>query len=612
MGRVVRQRIQRRLVLFAVVIPATFVVFAAFAQAAFAGNFFATGHDQDFHCSGGSADECAYYKIATSFVRGTSTKPVLILDRDNSTTSVPGGTGNADRPFEAVQALNLAYSNDTSNTPTPSSPPYVVEDPQGLQTTIINGTPPPGITTASKWATTPLENSSGQPLFSAIIVASDTNCGGCDLNDLTVANGGTGTHKDSDAINARTAAITSFFNSGGGLLYLAGADDAFAADGVTGKDVYYASVPLPVGGQPVSPPFTVTAAGAALGITSAMANCCATHNSFTLPAASSPLKVAETDDAGLAETLFIQNGSVCAGGFCTVNVHGVTGLHTTEGLPLTGTVATFTDSDAVLTASAFTASVSWGDGTTSAGTVTGSAGNFTVTGTHTYAEDGSHTITVTVTQTSSPANKGSATSPVVVAEAAVTAHGVGFTTKKGVSASHTVARFTDANPIEATSSYAAKISWGDGKTSKGKIKKSGSGFKVTGTHAYGKAKKYPVKVTITDDGATAATTSSTATVTAPIAHGAARLSGIPTRCMAHKVTLAVQGKRISSVTWKVGGKTVTGTVVHKGTRYVVTFSVSPGPHQVSARVTFAGNSHTAARTLHTIVSGCPVKPKFTG
>jgi hypothetical protein len=285
----------RRLAVAGVVIAATFVFFATFASAAFAGNLFATGHDQDLHCSDSDPNECAYYQITTTFVRAGSNLPVLILDR--------GG-------LEAVAALNLAYSNNQSRTPTPSSPPYVVEDPQAANATQINGAPPPGIATSSTWPTTPLVDSGGHPLWSAIIVASDASCGGCDLNST-----GTG-HPDSDAINARTADIQAFFNAGGGLLYLAGADNAFNADGVMGKDVYYASVPVPIGGQPVTEPFTVTPDGASLGITNTMANCCATHNSFSLPPAGSAIKVAETDNAGLAESLLVQNGNVCTSGFC--------------------------------------------------------------------------------------------------------------------------------------------------------------------------------------------------------------------------------------------------------------------------------------------------------
>src|SRR5690349_848133 len=144
-----RQWGSRRLARLCVALPLTIASFGVFASSALAGNFWATGHDQGFHCSpaGGEPNESAYFQITTSFVRGSSTLPVLILDRDNSTPGAPGSTGLADYPLEAVAALNLAYSNDTSPTPTSSSPPYVVEDPQGLQSMIINGTPPPGIST---------------------------------------------------------------------------------------------------------------------------------------------------------------------------------------------------------------------------------------------------------------------------------------------------------------------------------------------------------------------------------------------------------------------------------------------------------------------------------
>jgi hypothetical protein len=321
-----------------VVVPATFVFFAAFASSAFAGSFFVTGHDQDFHCSEGDSDECAYYKITTTFVQAGSSLPILILDRDNTSSGGPSSTNTASTPLEAVQSLNLAYTG--SATPGPSSPPYVVEDPQGIQPTQINGSPPPGISTSSTWATTPLVDSAGHPLWSAIIVASDTNCGGCDLNNTD------GTHVDSDAINARTGDIQGFFNAGGGLLYLAGDLDAFNADGVSGKDVYYASLPVPVGGEAVTEPFTVTPDGAALGITDAMVNCCATHNSFALPDAGSPVQVAETDSAGLAESLFLSGGTVCSSGFCkqtptttttSLSGPGVTGPNITVG---TGKAAT--------------------------------------------------------------------------------------------------------------------------------------------------------------------------------------------------------------------------------------------------------------------------------
>ena len=66
-------------------------------------------------------------------------------------------------------------------------------------------------------------------------------------------------------------------------------------------------------------------------------------------------------------------------------------------------VATFTDSNTTDAAGGFTASINWGDGTTTNGTVSGSSGSFTVaagTGGHTYADEGSDPLSVTITRAS--------------------------------------------------------------------------------------------------------------------------------------------------------------------------------------------------------------------
>jgi hypothetical protein len=57
-------------------------------------------------------------------------------------------------------------------------------------------------------------------------------------------------------------------------------------------------------------------------------------------------------------------------------------------------VASFSDADPAGTASDYTATIHWGDGATSAGTI---GGHFTVTGTHTYASTGTKTVSVTIT-----------------------------------------------------------------------------------------------------------------------------------------------------------------------------------------------------------------------
>jgi sugar lactone lactonase YvrE len=68
----------------------------------------------------------------------------------------------------------------------------------------------------------------------------------------------------------------------------------------------------------------------------------------------------------------------------------------TEGAPFTGTVATFTDTNTAAAAGDFTATIRWGDGSSSAGTITGSAGSFTVQGSHTYAQEGSSAVSVSI------------------------------------------------------------------------------------------------------------------------------------------------------------------------------------------------------------------------
>ena len=57
------------------------------------------------------------------------------------------------------------------------------------------------------------------------------------------------------------------------------------------------------------------------------------------------------------------------------------------------------DASSTGTLSDFTATIDWGDGTTSAGTVTGAGGNapYTVSGSHTYSSTGPVTITTTIT-----------------------------------------------------------------------------------------------------------------------------------------------------------------------------------------------------------------------
>ena len=273
-----------KLLLISVAVSAALPVASASA-----GRLIVTGHDADFHCSGGS--QCHFVEVATNWVRAGApdpNKPVLVLDADD---------------YDFPQALDNAFGV--------GAVPRATMDP-----------------TSAEFAAEPLTTDR----YSAILVASDTTCGGCDLN---IGEGGEGGDvstlasetPDSDAINARKADIEAFFNAGGGIYANSGANHG-DGDPSTGPDVFYDFVPLPIGGVAVSPPFCLTGEGAALGFedpsgcpdpskhsgTRDDINCCATHNSFAEPEPGTALRVAERDtgDDGIVsaddkpETLFAE------------------------------------------------------------------------------------------------------------------------------------------------------------------------------------------------------------------------------------------------------------------------------------------------------------------
>jgi uncharacterized repeat protein (TIGR01451 family) len=75
------------------------------------------------------------------------------------------------------------------------------------------------------------------------------------------------------------------------------------------------------------------------------------------------------------------------------------------GAPFSGVVATFTDADGG-SSSAFSATLDWGDGTTTTGTIATNGNGFNVSGFHTYAFHGPETLIVTVNDTDGTSGKG--------------------------------------------------------------------------------------------------------------------------------------------------------------------------------------------------------------
>ncbi len=81
-----------------------------------------------------------------------------------------------------------------------------------------------------------------------------------------------------------------------------------------------------------------------------------------------------------------------------ITASGGSSLTGTAGSPLSATVASVSDPNSSDAASDLSATINWGDGSSSPGTITGGNGSFNVAGSHTYAQAGSYTVTVTVTR----------------------------------------------------------------------------------------------------------------------------------------------------------------------------------------------------------------------
>jgi len=172
-----------------------------------------------------------------------------------------------------------------------------------------------------------------------------------------------------------------------------------------------------------------------------------------------------------------------------------------ENQAFSGFVATFSDAASPDDAGAFSATILWADGSSSAGTVSGSNGNFLVSGSHTYNDEGNFQFTVMVTESGSPSPAVSASATASVTEAdALTVTGTTITPTEGILFAQTVASFSDTNTVNTANDFRATINWGDGNTSTGLISGSNGAFTVAGSHTYAEEGSYAIKVSVSEDG----------------------------------------------------------------------------------------------------------------
>jgi PKD repeat protein len=230
-----------------------------------------------------------------------------------------------------------------------------------------------------------------------------------------------------------------------------------------------------------------------------------------------------------------------------VTFNGGTGVTATEGVALSGAIATFTDANPnPLPVDFIDAIIDWGDGTSDIGDKIGrvsiAGGTLTVSGTHTYAEDGTYTVSVFLQDIGGQRATGTLT--IVVTEPPInvtptSVSGFEFTALTNVP----LATFTHPGN-EAPGAYMTSISWGDGTTSIGLVTQSGMTYAVSASHTYSDEGNYSVRVTITEDSASI-TFQTTATILEELLRDGTR--GTPNQRWLSEVYRDLLGRQIDPV-----------------------------------------------------------------
>jgi RHS repeat-associated protein len=151
----------------------------------------------------------------------------------------------------------------------------------------------------------------------------------------------------------------------------------------------------------------------------------------------------------------------------------------------------------------YTATITWNDGTTSAGTVTVGDMNhdFQVTlpsSNHTWPEEGQFPVAVQVMDDGGSTVLHTFSVPVGDASLQVVSN-PNFRVLVGQAVPNPVATFSDSNPNAQASDFSATIDWGDGTSTVGTIGGTAT-FSVGGNHSYDRAGTYWVAVYIQDVG----------------------------------------------------------------------------------------------------------------
>ncbi|HLW66159.1 MAG TPA: ELWxxDGT repeat protein [Gemmataceae bacterium] len=175
-----------------------------------------------------------------------------------------------------------------------------------------------------------------------------------------------------------------------------------------------------------------------------------------------------------------------------------TAFDVTEGKSFNRNIASFTDPGGMEDVANYSATINWGDGSSSKGTIVLDGTHYRVSGQHQYAQQNTYNVSVSVSDDGGPAS--TAQSTVTVHDAPIHANRVHIRTTVGQGFNGPVARFHDDNPLGKLGEFSAQINWGDSTTTAGTVQMNGPGdYVVLGSHTYAKANAYAVDVTILDD-----------------------------------------------------------------------------------------------------------------
>lgn len=307
-----------------------------------------------------------------------------------------------------------------------------------------------------------------------------------------------------------------------------------------------------------------------------------------------------------------------------VTINGQTGIQIVN-----ATAATFTDPGGSKAASAYTATINWGDGTAVEPiSVVYNSGtdSFSVVGTHTYLTAGSYNTVITISHGTAPDTvfNGLAIITDGPVNPAVQATAVNVNATANIAFTGPVATFTDNNPTpDVVGNYVAIINWGDGTpTTNGVITfNPGTGvFTVTGTHTWATAGTFNMIVTIRHGNSPDAIVNPVATVsnnsqvngTTPVSFNGVEgqtLTNVIVGRFTSNNTAAVPADFVAVIDWGDGSATSAGTIVSTGPgafnvtgthqytddgTYPVTVTVTPAAGGASSVINSTGVIRDAA------------------